>query len=180
GGGRRGEARLRPGGEDLTTRHGARGAFFASVGQRDRPGLRSKPVLVGGSAGRRGVLSAASDATEPMPKARGRLYNACEHGFTLRAQVSSKVFHGVTRGRGRGRTRCPAAAPAPAAGAGRGAGGAGAPPGAGPAGGGGATRGRWMPGGAGPGGRGGGQPGGRPRFAPAAGRGMRGAEGSPP
>ena len=35
-------------------------AFFASVEQRDRPELRGRPVIVGGSPARRGVVSTCS------------------------------------------------------------------------------------------------------------------------
>jgi DNA polymerase-4 len=35
-------------------------AFYAAIEQRDRPELRGKPVLVGGSAQARGVVSTAS------------------------------------------------------------------------------------------------------------------------
>ncbi len=35
-------------------------AYYASIEQRDRPDLRGKPVIVGGSPDRRGVVSTAS------------------------------------------------------------------------------------------------------------------------
>ena len=41
------------------------------------------------------MIWAASDPTEPMPKARERLFNACEHVFTLTAGA----FIGLLGGR---------------------------------------------------------------------------------
>ncbi len=35
-------------------------AYYASIEQRDRPDLRGKPVIVGGSPDQRGVVSTAS------------------------------------------------------------------------------------------------------------------------
>ncbi|MCH9035133.1 MAG: DNA polymerase IV, partial [Planctomycetes bacterium] len=41
-------------------------AFFAAIEQRDRPELRGKPVLVGGSPHGRGVVSTASYEARPF------------------------------------------------------------------------------------------------------------------
>src|SRR5437763_11114348 len=62
-------------------------AFFASVEQRDRPELRGRPVIVGGSAAARGVVSAASyearafGVHSAMPTATAR--RLCPHGVFL-------------------------------------------------------------------------------------------------
>jgi DNA polymerase-4 len=67
-------------------------AFYASVEQRDRPELRGRPVIVGGSADARGVVSAASyearkfGVHSAMPTGQAR--RLCPHGVFLPVRMS--------------------------------------------------------------------------------------------
>src|SRR5690606_21925873 len=99
--GARGATRYARGMAERVVLHADLDAFYASVEQRDRPELRGRPVIVGGT-GPRGVVSAASyearrfGVRSAMPTFEAR--RLCPDGVYLRgdmakyAAVSREVF----------------------------------------------------------------------------------------
>ena len=77
-------------------------AFYASIEQRDNPSLKGQPVIVGGDAEKRGVVSAASyeartfGVHSAMPASQAR--RLCPHGVFLPVrmdryrEVSGQIF----------------------------------------------------------------------------------------
>ena len=74
-------------------------AFFASVEQRDNPAYRGRPVIVGGSAERRGVVSTCSyearryGIRSAMPMSRA--VKLCPHGVFLPGRM--EVYRSVSK-----------------------------------------------------------------------------------
>src|SRR5712692_9902663 len=79
-------------------------AFYASVEQRDNPALRGRPVVVGGSPERRGVVAAASYEARRFgvrsAMAMSRALRLCPDAvrlparFSVYSEVSAKVLEG--------------------------------------------------------------------------------------
>ena len=84
-------------------------AFYASIEQRDNPGLRRKPVIVGGTPDRRGVVAACSYEARKFgihsAMSSSRAYKLCPEAvfigprFDVYSSVSRQIreiFHEYT------------------------------------------------------------------------------------
>src|SRR5688572_27667824 len=93
----------------LTILHVDMDAYYASVEQRDRPELRGKPVIVGGSAENRGVVCAASyearkfGVHSAMPTSQARrlcpqgIFISCRmHHYAQISRQIREIFHTFT------------------------------------------------------------------------------------
>lgn len=78
-------------------------AFYASVEERDHPKLRGQPIIVGGSADHRGVVSAANyparkfGVHSAMPMKTARQLCPQAHFFPVRMSAYAEISHSIQK-----------------------------------------------------------------------------------